>query len=116
MPDIFFKCEACGRHFVADDAAAGTLIPCPECNESITIPEIASAGKCPRCRYRLKFSPDMRAESVHCPACHGELRLPGQRYPRVCPKCGVGWVPPLHHCQCCSYSMDDAGIPLLLAD
>ena len=116
MPDVFFKCEACGRHFVADDAGAGLIIDCPDCNTPTTIPEIATTGKCPRCRYRLKFSPEIRGESVHCPACHGEVRLPGQRYPTICPQCGAGWVPPLHRCQSCSYSMDNAGIPMLTAD
>jgi DNA-directed RNA polymerase subunit RPC12/RpoP len=113
MPDIFFKCGFCGRHFVADDAGAGIIINCPDCNTLATIPAISTPGKCPRCRYQLNFSPEMGGDSVHCPACHGEVRLPGQRYPKICPKCGVGWVPPLHRCQSCSYSMDDAGIPPL---
>ncbi len=116
MPDIFFKCEACGRHFVADDAGAGIMIDCPDCNAQTTIPEIATSGKCPRCRYRLKFSTEMQGESVHCPGCHGEVRLPGQRYPKVCPKCGMGWVPPLHRCQSCSYRLDDVGTLLLVAE
>jgi DNA-directed RNA polymerase subunit RPC12/RpoP len=116
MPDVFFKCEACGRHLVIDDSAVGATIDCPHCNVSTMIPEISTMGKCPRCRQHLKFSPQMKAEVVHCPTCRREIRLPGHRYPGICPKCGAGWDPPLHHCQRCSYSMDDAAIPMLMLE
>jgi len=75
MPDVFFKCEACGRHFVADAAGAGIIINCPDCNTLATIPEIANPGNCPRCQYELSYSPKMQGESVHCPGCRGEVRL-----------------------------------------
>jgi DNA-directed RNA polymerase subunit RPC12/RpoP len=116
MPDIFFRCGLCGRHFVADEAGVGMEINCPDCNTPTTIPEISTSGKCPRCRQRLKFSPEMKGESVHCPACRSEVRLPGQHYPKTCPKCGVGWVPPLHRCESCSYSMEDSVTPRLILD
>jgi DNA-directed RNA polymerase subunit RPC12/RpoP len=114
MPDIFFKCGSCGNHLVADDAGAGLEIGCPDCNGPTTIPEISTLVKCPRCRFHLKFSAEMKGELVDCPACHLEFRLPGQHYPKICPKCGVGWDPPLHRCQNCSYSMDDPVMPMLL--
>jgi CheY-like chemotaxis protein/DNA-directed RNA polymerase subunit RPC12/RpoP len=114
--DIFFKCLACGRHFVAADTGAGVTIDCPDCNTPTTIPEIATIGKCPRCRQRLKFSPEMKGESVHCPACHEKIRLPGEYYPRTCPKCGAAWDPPLHRCQRCSYRIDNPVVPTLIPD
>jgi DNA-directed RNA polymerase subunit RPC12/RpoP len=114
MPDILFKCEACGRHFVAQDSGVGVTIECPDCNAATTIPNASTIGKCPRCRHHLKFSPQMKGESVHCPSCHMAIRLPGQQYPRICPKCGAAWDPPLHHCQRCSYSIDDAAMPMLI--
>jgi DNA-directed RNA polymerase subunit RPC12/RpoP len=107
MPDIFFKCEACGNNLVADDVGAGQPIDCPDCNGPTTIPEISTPHQCPRCRQRLKFSSQMKGEVVDCPACHLGIRLPGQHYPKICPKCGVGWNPPLHRCQNCSHSLDD---------
>lgn len=116
MLDIFFKCEACGRHFVADDAGGGVTINCPDCNTPTTIPEISTIGKCPRCRQRLKFSPEMKGEVVHCRACHEKVRLPGQHCPKICPKCGAAWDPPLHRCQRCSYSIDIPAIPTLIPD
>ncbi len=116
MPDIFFKCGSCGNHLVADDAGAGVRIDCPDCNTPTTVPEISTIGKCPRCRYRLKFSSEMKGELVDCPLCHLELRLPGPRYPKICPECGAGWVPPLHRCQLCSYSLDNPRVPTLIPD
>jgi len=113
MPDIFFKCGSCGNHLVADDAGAGWTIECPDCSTPTTIPETVTIHQCPRCRHRLKFSPEMKRELVHCPTCHGEVHLPGQQYPKTCPKCGVGWDPPLHRCQNCSYSLDEPVMPML---
>ena len=112
--DIFFKCEVCGKHLVADEEEVGATINCPDCNSPMAVPEISSIGKCPRCQYWLKFSADMKGELVHCPTCYGKVRLPGRPYPETCPKCGVGWVPPLHHCQSCSHSLDDPAIPTLI--
>lgn len=116
MPDIFFKCGSCGNHLVADEAGAGITIECPDCGTPTTIPETSTSGKCPRCRLRLKFSPELSGELVDCPACHLEIRLPGLHYPKTCPECGAGWVPPLHRCQLCSYSMDNPRIPTLIHD
>jgi DNA-directed RNA polymerase subunit RPC12/RpoP len=116
MPDIFFKCGSCGNRLVVDDVGAGQTIDCPDCSIPTTISEVPTIGKCPRCRQRLKFSPDMKGELVDCPACHLEIRLPGQPYPRKCPTCGAAWVPPLHRCQNCFYSMDDSVTPMLTLD
>jgi len=38
MPDIFFKCEACGNNLVADDAGSGLEFSCPYCNALNRIP------------------------------------------------------------------------------
>jgi len=114
MPDVLFKCEACGRHLVADDSGAGVILGCPNCSTPVTIPEVSTLGKCPQCRQRLKFGAEMMGESVHCPGCHREIRLPGQRYPKTCPKCGAAWDPPLHRCQNCSYCLDSTAVPTLI--
>ena len=36
--DVNFKCSQCGQELTADDAAAGSEIPCPSCNETIVVP------------------------------------------------------------------------------
>ncbi|MGD0061319.1 MAG: hypothetical protein ABSA12_16810 [Verrucomicrobiia bacterium] len=39
MPDIFFKCEACEKNLVVDDAGVGLSVNCPDCSASIVIPQ-----------------------------------------------------------------------------
>jgi len=36
--DIRFNCSNCGQHIVIDTSAVGTTVPCPSCNQSITVP------------------------------------------------------------------------------
>ena len=38
MSDIQFTCPRCGNNLVVDVAGAGLSVPCPECNEPISIP------------------------------------------------------------------------------
>lgn len=37
MTDIQFICPKCGHNLAVDPAGAGMTVPCPECNEQITI-------------------------------------------------------------------------------
>jgi len=61
MSDIFFKCEACGKHLVADDAGIGAAINCPDCNAAVRIPEQTASTtdngqdtrECPKCGTRF---------------------------------------------------------------
>lgn len=96
MPDIFFKCEACGRHLVADEARRGMTINCPDCNVPIIIAPVLDVQQCPRCGQRLMIAPEMKGELVHCSSCHEAIRAPGQASGQqvgeasvaiICPKC-----------------------------
>ena len=96
MSDIFFKCEACGKHLVADEARRGMTVQCPGCNAPVTIAPVLSVQQCPRCGQRLMIAPEMKGELVHCPSCQEAIRVPGQSSDQrageasvviVCPKC-----------------------------
>jgi phage FluMu protein Com len=78
MPDIFFKCEACGKYLLVDDVAAGLSIKCPDCDASITIPKWLVVQQCPNCNRVLTASAAMKGELVRCPSCQGEVQIPGQ--------------------------------------
>jgi len=96
MSDIFFKCVACGRHLVVDEARRGMSIDCPGCHVPITIASVLDVQQCPGCGQRLMIAPEMKGELVHCSSCKEAIRAPGQASGQqtgensvviVCPKC-----------------------------
>jgi predicted RNA-binding Zn-ribbon protein involved in translation (DUF1610 family) len=36
--DTAFNCDKCGQHIVIDEAGAGMTVPCPSCNQNLTVP------------------------------------------------------------------------------
>jgi len=45
--DIKFTCPKCEQNLVIDEANAGAVVPCPFCNESLTVPQAAAAESPP---------------------------------------------------------------------
>ncbi len=45
MADIFFKCPKCDGQLVVDDRGAGLQLPCPYCEDSVSIPAADDHGK-----------------------------------------------------------------------
>lgn len=43
--DITFSCTKCGQHIVIDEVGAGLLVQCPKCNQSLTVPRVATASQ-----------------------------------------------------------------------
>lgn len=96
MPDIFFKCEACGNPLIVDDTGAGLSIDCPDCRQPIAIPKVLLIHECPHCKQKVKASAEMKGEPVKCSSCNEEFTIPGQP-PRpvstaalvalICPAC-----------------------------
>jgi uncharacterized protein YjbI with pentapeptide repeats len=41
--DISFSCDKCGQNMVVDEAGAGIIVPCPGCNQQLTIPSAQPA-------------------------------------------------------------------------
>ncbi len=37
--DISFSCDKCGQKLVVNESGAGVVVPCPGCNQNLTIPE-----------------------------------------------------------------------------
>lgn len=96
MPDIFFKCEACGNHLVVDEARRGLTVECPDCHAPIAIPTMLDVHQCPRCGQRLMIAPEMKGALVHCSSCQEAIRAPGLSSDQVvgetsvvivCPQC-----------------------------
>jgi DNA-directed RNA polymerase subunit M/transcription elongation factor TFIIS len=96
MPDIFFKCEACGNHLVVDEARRGLTVACPDCHTPVAIPTMLNVQQCPRCGQRLMIAPEMKGVLVHCPSCREAIRTPGlcsdqgaeeSAVLMVCPRC-----------------------------
>ena len=96
MPDIFFKCEACGNHLVVDEARRGISVECPHCQAPTAIPTMLNVQQCPRCGQRLMIAPAMKGALVHCSSCKEAIRAPGLSSDQqagensvviVCPKC-----------------------------
>jgi DNA-directed RNA polymerase subunit RPC12/RpoP len=44
LMDIIFNCPKCDQELEVDSAGAGSEIPCPNCNETITIPQPGTQG------------------------------------------------------------------------
>src|SRR4051812_5278032 len=42
--DIIFNCPKCEQELEVDSSGAGSEIECPNCSETITIPEVGTAG------------------------------------------------------------------------
>jgi len=98
MPDIYFKCGACGNHLVADEARRGMSVECPDCHAPIAIPTMLSVHQCPHCGQRLMIAPEMKGALVHCSSCREAFRAPGLSSDQgagetsvviVCPQCHV---------------------------
>jgi DNA-directed RNA polymerase subunit M/transcription elongation factor TFIIS len=96
MPDIFFKCEACGKHLVADEARRGMTVKCSDCDARVTIAPVLNVQQCPRCGQRLMIAPEMKGELLHCSSCQEAIRAPGHSSDQraregsiviACPKC-----------------------------
>jgi len=96
MPDIFFKCEACGNHLVVDEARRGMAVECPDCHAPIAIPTMLNVHQCPGCGQRLMIAPEMKGLLVHCSSCREAVRAPGLSSDQeagetsvviVCPNC-----------------------------
>ncbi|HUJ71326.1 MAG TPA: hypothetical protein VLZ30_03725 [Verrucomicrobiae bacterium] len=45
--DICFSCPGCETHLVIDEAGAGLVIKCPECNCDLTVPQVAEKKSVP---------------------------------------------------------------------
>jgi predicted RNA-binding Zn-ribbon protein involved in translation (DUF1610 family) len=99
MPNIHFKCEACGHHLVVDETRRGMPIECPDCQAPIAIPATLSVHQCPRCGQRLMIGPKMEGTLVHCSSCQEAVRAPGRSSDQgagetsvviVCPQCHAG--------------------------
>jgi DNA-directed RNA polymerase subunit RPC12/RpoP len=95
--DIFFKCPACGKDLVVDNAGAGVEINCPVCNEKILIPKatqssdtrlpgsaffpqdrIAVVCKMFLCCKHFSVPADMAGRTVKCPCCERDVQVPHQ--------------------------------------
>lgn len=37
--DITFRCDRCSQHIVIDEAGAGLTVQCPECGQTLTVPQ-----------------------------------------------------------------------------
>jgi predicted RNA-binding Zn-ribbon protein involved in translation (DUF1610 family) len=101
MVDIFFKCEACGKHLVVDEARKGMPVECPACQAAIAIPTMLNVHQCPRCGQRLMISSQMKGDLLHCSACQEAIRAPG-----LTGECGAGENSVVIACPLCHANVD----------
>jgi DNA-directed RNA polymerase subunit RPC12/RpoP len=96
MPDIYFKCGACGNHLIVDEVRRGMSVACPDCQMPVAIPTSLSVHQCHHCGGRLMIASEMKGALVHCSSCHEPIRIPGQSSEQkagdgsvvtVCPQC-----------------------------
>ncbi len=78
MADIFFKCRACGKHLLIEEAGIGMTLDCVHCSQSVVVPAPAGEVECAHCRQRLKVGEGMGGEQTNCPSCRQPLTVPGE--------------------------------------
>ena len=90
MPDIFFKCESCGKQLVVDYTGAETAIDCPDCNSQQAIPHPATLQYCPHCNKAIKIDHTLGGAVLHCQGCAKSILLPvrrGEQIVCLCKRC-----------------------------
>ncbi len=76
MADLFFKCSACGRHLLVEEAGVGMTFDCLHCNQPVTVPSAVREIECPNCRLVLKLAAEMDGEQLPCPGCSQPVTVP----------------------------------------
>jgi predicted RNA-binding Zn-ribbon protein involved in translation (DUF1610 family) len=74
MPDIYFKCYACGKHLVVDSEGIGVTINCPDCKASVRIPTIVDSTFC-QCGEKINISRNLYDQPIPCPVCKRDVIL-----------------------------------------
>lgn len=62
--DIAFNCDKCGQHIVIDEAGAGMTVPCPSCNQNLTVPKKTEDVKKPDMTVNLGSSIQQLADLI----------------------------------------------------
>ena len=76
MADVEFDCPKCGGHLSVADRGAGMFVPCPECGQTIQVPQADKTKPgsftftCKYCSKTLSCSIDRIGEVIECPVCH----------------------------------------------
>lgn len=83
MPDVKFKCPACGQHLEAPEDTAGQEVPCPSCQAPLRVPAAASAPAA------SGATADDTPLAGLCPFCQSPVKPGEPRSP--CPVCGAGY-------------------------
>ena len=82
--DIWFRCEQCGKSLVADEKGRGYSVNCPDCGNTLLIPETSTTLP-----YPDEPTPTPQAESVSVPD-KPKLQLkrnPNNLRTKLCPYC-----------------------------
>ena len=92
MPNILFKCRACGNQQVRENVSVGLKVNCLHCGNSLTVPRAAILYTCPHsnCSETVKIDIALKGDGLHCPSCNKTIMLPIQRSEMIiflCKRC-----------------------------
>lgn len=76
MVDLLFKCSACSKHLVVDDAGSGNLFECTDCRNEVRVPAGTTAFQCPSCTWDLLAPAELASEIFDCPNCSSLVTIP----------------------------------------
>ena len=96
MIAIHFVCSACGKHLEVDEAGAGAIVRCTDCDAPLKVPLNTGRAICPHCRVAVLVAENLLGQSIECSTCRKPFPVenPAASKPRSlyihfkCPTCG----------------------------
>lgn len=110
MYAIHFVCSACGKHLEVDEAGAGLVIRCTDCDAPLRVPEQVAKCVCPHCHVAVLVAANLVGQDIECSTCRRTFAAqpPAATAPRglnvhfKCPACGK------------HLEVDEAGVGLIV--